>query len=50
MGSGFSSIFNLYNRKNSWYNQYQVVDGGIVETQINYLGIMPNITLSLKLR
>lgn len=46
---GFS-IFNLYNRKNSWYNQYQVVDGGIVETQINYLGIMPNITLSLKLR
>ena len=46
---GFS-LFNVYNRKNSWYNQYEVVDGGIVETQINYLGIMPNITLSLKLR
>ncbi len=46
---GFS-IFNLYNRKNVWYKQYSIEDGGIIETNINYLGITPNITLSLKLR
>ena len=46
---GFS-IFNLYNRKNIWYKQYTIEDGEILETNINYLGITPNLTLSLKLR
>lgn len=46
---GFS-IFNLYNRKNVWYKQYSIEDGQIIETNVNYLGITPNITLSLKLR
>lgn len=45
---GFS-IFNLYNRINNWYNQYQIIEGEIIETNINFLGFMPNITLSLKL-
>ncbi|HVN56690.1 MAG TPA: TonB-dependent receptor [Bacteroidales bacterium] len=44
------SIFNLYNHKNVWYKQYAIQDGSIIETNINYLGITPNITLSLKLR
>jgi ferric enterobactin receptor len=46
---GFS-IFNLYDRKNIWYKQYTIEDGEILETNINYLGITPNLTLSLKLR
>ena len=46
---GFS-IFNLYNRTNVWYKQYTIEDGSILETNVNYLGITPNITLSLKIR
>ncbi|MBL7965528.1 MAG: TonB-dependent receptor [Prolixibacteraceae bacterium] len=46
---GFS-VFNLYNRTNTWYNQYEIVEGEVVETKINYMGFMPNFTLSLKLR
>ena len=46
---GFS-IFNVYNRKNVWYKQFSIVDDTIVETNVNYLGITPNLTLSLKLR
>jgi ferric enterobactin receptor len=46
---GFS-IFNLYNRTNVWYKQYTIEDGSILETNVNYLGLVPNLTLSLKLR
>ncbi len=46
---GFS-IFNVYNRKNVWYKQYQIVDNTIIETNVDYLGITPNLTLSLKIR
>jgi hypothetical protein len=44
------SIFNVYNHLNTWYKQFTIADGEIIETNINYLGITPNITLSLKLR
>ncbi len=50
IGSLGFSIFNLYNRKNVWYKTYTVGDGSIVETDVNYTGITPNLTLSLKLR
>jgi len=46
---GFS-VFNLYNRSNVWYKQYSIEDGEILETNVKYLGITPNLTLSLKLR
>ncbi len=46
---GFS-VFNLYNRTNTWYKQYSIEEGEVIETNVNYLGITPNITLSLKLR
>ena len=46
---GFS-IFNLYNRSNVWYKTYSIEDGSIIETNVNYTGITPNITLSFKLR
>jgi ferric enterobactin receptor len=46
---GFS-LFNVYNHVNVWYKQYTIVDGQILETNVNYLGIIPNLTLSLRLR
>lgn len=46
---GFS-VFNLYNRTNTWYKQYSIEEGEVIETSVNYLGITPNLTLSLKLR
>lgn len=50
---GFS-IFNLYNRSNTWYKRFQVITEDDVTalqiTDVKYLGITPNITLSWKLR
>lgn len=50
IGSIGFSIFNFYNRNNVWYKTYSIEDGTIVETNVNYTGITPNLTLSLKLR
>jgi hypothetical protein len=50
LGSVSFSLFNVYNHKNIWYKQYTIEEGEVIETNINYLGITPNFTLSLKLR
>jgi ferric enterobactin receptor len=50
LGNISVSLFNVYNRKNVWYKQFIIEEGEIIETNINYLGITPNVTLSLKLR
>jgi ferric enterobactin receptor len=50
LGTVSFSLFNLYNHKNIWYKQFAIEEGQIIETNINYLGITPNITLSFKLR
>ncbi len=42
------SLFNAYNRKNVSAKKFQIVDGTILESNINYLSITPNVTLSLK--
>lgn len=44
------SLFNAYNKTNIWYKQFSVSEGQIIETNVNYLGITPNLTLSLKIR
>ncbi|MGZ4036549.1 MAG: TonB-dependent receptor, partial [Bacteroidia bacterium] len=49
-GSLGVSVFNVYNRKNVWYKEFQISGQQIVETNIQYLGFTPNLTLSLKLR
>lgn len=43
------SLFNAYNRSNIWYKQYSITNNEIVETNVRYLGITPNVTLSFKL-
>jgi ferric enterobactin receptor len=44
------SVFNAYNRKNVWYKTFEISDDQLAETDVTFLGITPNITLSLKLR
>jgi ferric enterobactin receptor len=50
LGTVSFSLFNLYNYTNIWYKQFTIQDSKIIETNVNYLGITPNITLSFKLR
>jgi ferric enterobactin receptor len=50
LGSVSLSLFNVYNHHNIWYKQFEIEEGEILETNMSYLGITPNITLSLKLR
>ena len=42
------SLFNAYNRRNVSAKQFQIVDGAIMESNINYLSITPNISLTIK--
>ena len=53
-GSIGLSVFNAYDRKNVWYKKFtSVSDGGdsqLVVTDVTYLGITPNLTLSYRLR
>lgn len=44
------SVFNLYNRTNVWYKNFEIVEDEIVETDVNYLGFTPNLSLSIKLK
>ncbi|MEM1319581.1 MAG: TonB-dependent receptor [Bacteroidota bacterium] len=44
------SIFNLYNRENTWYKNFEIVDGEVLSTDVKYLGFTPNITYSIKLK
>jgi len=46
---GFS-LFNVFNHLNIWYKQYTIESGKVLETNVNYLGITPNLTISLKFR
>ncbi len=49
-GSLSFSLFNVYNRTNIWYKEFEIDETGLTETDVNLLGITPNITLSLKLK
>lgn len=53
-GSIGLSCFNLYNRQNIWYKKFTSVSDGqtsqLVVSDITYLGITPNLTLSFRLR
>ncbi len=52
-GSLTLSIYNVYNRNNVWYKKFQTVvdpdtkDRYLSETDVNYLGFTPNLTLSI---
>ncbi|OCX50791.1 hypothetical protein BEL04_18850 [Mucilaginibacter sp. PPCGB 2223] len=50
IGSLGFSLFNAYDHINTWYKDYTVRNNQVITTNVNYLGITPNITLSLKLK
>lgn len=49
-GSIGFSLFNIYNHQNIWYKQYSVVNNQVITSNVSYLGLTPNLTLSLKLK
>lgn len=42
-GSMGLSLFNFYNRSNTWYKEFEVVNGQVIETNINYIGFTPSL-------
>ncbi|MBT6998762.1 MAG: TonB-dependent receptor, partial [Prolixibacteraceae bacterium] len=47
MDAGFS-IFNLYNRTNIWYREFDLQELPMVVNDVTYLGATPNISLNFK--
>jgi ferric enterobactin receptor len=46
------SVFNTYNWKNTWYKNFQIVGGHyieLIETNVRYLTIMPNLNITCNL-
>ena len=43
------SIFNVYDRKNQWYTEYEILEGEILETEITYRGFTPSLFFKLDL-
>lgn len=44
---GFS-IFNLYNRRNVWYREYDFNQSPPVISEVQYLGLTPNLSMDVK--
>lgn len=44
------SVTNVYNRKNTWYNEYEVIEGEILETNVSLLGFTPSLFFTWSLR
>ncbi len=44
------SIFNLYNRQNIWYKEYDVIEGELLETDVSLLNFTPSLFFNWKLR
>lgn len=44
------TFFNVYNRNNVRYKEFEVIDNQIYETNVNLLGFTPNFFLNFRLR
>ena len=44
------SLFNVYNKSNTWYNEYEVIDGQLLETEVSLLGLTPSLFFKWSLR
>lgn len=45
-----ASFFNVYNRTNVWYKEYDVIEGDVLETNVNLLGFTPSLYFNWSLR
>jgi len=43
-----ATVFNLYDRKNVWYKEFDVVEGEIFESNILYMGMTFNLFFTLR--
>ena len=48
-GQAGLSIFNLYDRNNQWYTEYEIIEGEILETEITYRGFTPSLFFKVDL-
>ena len=44
------SLFNIYNRNNVWYKEFEVIEGELLETDISLLNFTPSLFFSWSLR
>lgn len=44
------SLFNIYNRENIWYKNYDIIDNEIIATDVKYLGFTPNLSFTWRLK
>jgi len=44
------SIFNVYNRNNVWYKEYEVIEGELLETDVTLLNLTPSLFFNWSLR
>jgi len=44
------SLTNIYNRKNTWYNEYDVIEGELLETNVSLLGFTPSLFFNWSFR
>lgn len=42
------SVFNVYNQRNIWYKEYDFTQDPVLITDVNYLGVTPNVSLNVK--
>jgi ferric enterobactin receptor len=47
-GSVGLSLFNVYNRSNIWYKEYQLQEEEMIETDVELIGFTPNIFINFK--
>ena len=48
-GTAGLSLFNIYDRQNEWYTEYDIIEGEILETEVNYRGFTPSLFVSWNL-
>ena len=44
------SLFNIYNRNNVWYKEYEVIEGELLETNVSLLNFTPSLFFNWSLR
>ena len=44
------SLTNIYNRKNTWYNEYDVIEGELLETNVSLMGFTPSLFFNWSFR
>lgn len=44
------SIFNVYNRKNIWYKEFDIDENIMSVTDVTYLGFTPNISFTIRFK